>query len=110
MDLRRAVYTKEFEYENLDGTKGTIRLLPLNMSYLPFLISLSRKFKEGMTQEQILQALDEETVKGIVDICLASIKRSAPGMPEDDANDFIIQHWTTLFPVIVELNSSRQKV
>jgi hypothetical protein len=110
VDLRRAVYTKEFEYDNIDGSKGSIKLLPLTMDYLPFLFSLSKKFKEGMTGEQISEAMDDNTIKGIIDMCKYTIKRSLPSASEEDINDFVIQHWSNLFPLITELNTARQKI
>lgn len=110
VDLRRAVYTEEFEYDNIDGTKGTIKLLPLNMSYLPFLFSLSKKFKDGMSNEEIVEVLNTETVNGITDMCKSTLKRSLPGMSDDDINDFVVQHWSELFPIIIKLNLSKTKV
>lgn len=110
MDLRRAIYSKEFEYDNIDGTKGTMKILPLNMSYLPFIFSLSKKFKAEMTNEQVLEMLDTDTVNGITDMCKSSIKRSLPGMSDEDINDFVVQHWIEMFPVILELNLSKSKV
>jgi hypothetical protein len=109
-ELRRAIYTKEYEYDNIDGTKSTIKLLPLSMDYIPFLFSLSKKFKEGMSEEETANAMDEETTKGIMNMTIATIKRSLPSANDDDINDFVIQHWLKMFPIIVQLNSNRQKV
>jgi hypothetical protein len=110
VDLRRAVYSKEFEYENVDGTKATIKLLPLNMSYLPFLFSLTKKFKPGQTGDEVMEALDADTLNGITDMCKSTIKRSVPEMSDDDINDFVVQHWSEMFPLIIELNLSKAKV
>jgi hypothetical protein len=113
VDLRRAVYSKDFEYNNIDGTKEVIKLLPLKGSYLAGLFKLSKKFKElkntdTLSEEersdQTLALMDKETVDILVDICTATIHRSVPGASESEIDDFVAQHLFELFPVVVELN------
>ena len=113
MDLRRAVYSKDFEYQNIDGTKEKIKLLPLKGNYLAGLFKLSKKFQalknyNELSDEErtikMLELLDTETVDTLVDVCTATLKRSLPGTSQEDIDDFVSQHLFELFPVIIELN------
>lgn len=116
VDLRKAVYSKDFNYTNLDGSQEVIKLLPLKGDYLALLLELSKKFNElkdanKLSDEEklsrIIDLMDTDTVTKLVQVCTVTLKRSVPTASNEDIDDFVAQHLFDLFPLIFELNLGR---
>lgn len=106
------VYKRRFEYENESGEKEFINLRPLPVSDLPKLLKITGSFavssgKKDVSSEDVTKVLaDESVTKALVDICVATIKKSCPDWKEDERDEFVSHHFLDLFQAIVDFNLS----
>jgi hypothetical protein len=94
----------------IDGV--TYSLKPLNGRHLPRLFGVLKsmsKMKEGATNEDIFDALDEETIAKAHEICLETFKKSYPNEPVESLDSFVSQRLMNLLPAVIELHMNNAK-
>ena len=104
---RHIAKPKRVTIENVDGDKDVFVLQPLPYKFLADLFSMFTKFSgldEKMSNEDLMKRFDKETVSGMTELIMATLKRSYPDVPEDKLGSFCSAHFMDLFQAVVEVN------
>lgn len=106
--IMNEVYTKDFEFKDTTGGFSRITIKPLQTKHLPKLFKIAGKFQslEGKGKDgiNVLEILDEKTTEDLIDLCVATIKRSLPSENQEVIEDFVSSHFLQLIPLIFEVN------
>lgn len=99
--MRFEVFTKEVE---INDEKYELR--PLTGKYLPKLYAVSSKlgrFDED-SQDEFLDALDEEVVSKIFELAVETFRKSYPDQDEEQVEQWVAQNLMVILPALIEVN------
>lgn len=104
------VYGKDITIKTKLGEKK-FKLLPLSGRFYKKIMSAIRAFpqNEGATQEEMMAALDEDTVGKLHELCFETLRYSEKVTEKQDLENldlFVSQNLFQIIPGVIEVNIS----
>lgn len=94
------------EEVEINGDKYILQ--PLGGEYIPVVYRILNKgktvVKDDEDDDSILEALDDDMMRDLHTVGLATFKKSYPNIPEEKLDSFVSQNIMKLMPVLIKVN------